>query len=226
MSELKKTNQDIDWIFFDVGGVILDDDEYENLRIDEIYRIVHIFDNRISKAQVIDAHPRVSAMVGNLNDNFLSFFITDPQKLYMARNMMAGSRQKLSETRGSVRPETSEVLSRLALRYKIGLIANQPVQIRRILEEAGIDEHIAHFKISEDHGLCKPDVRYFQAVLNENGTTPEKSIMIDDNIERGLLPAKHIGMTTVWFKNYERTETPAGQIDYTITSLKDLLKFL
>lgn len=212
-----------EWIFFDVGGVLLDDSAYEEKRIDELFHTIHIFDNRVSRNQVADALPRASAMVGKLNDNLLGLFITDNKKLYMARNLMAGKRQTMYENRGTVRAEASHVLAELAKNFKIGLIANQPKSTRELLEEAKITDYIDHFKVSDDHGLAKPDVRYFRAVLNETGTVAEKSMIVDDNIERGLLPAKRIGMKTVWYKSTERRDVPMSSIDHVITNLNELL---
>lgn len=213
----------VEWIFFDVGGVLLDDSNYESARIDNLHHTIHIFDSRISRQQIVEALPKASAMSGQLNDNILAMFINDSQKLHMARNLMAGKRQAMYEDRGEIRPNTFEVLTKLSQGYKIGLIANQPKTTRELLIATGLDKLINHFKVSDDHGLSKPDVRYFKAVLNECGATADKSIIVDDNIERGLLPAKRIGMTTVWFKNAERLDPPTGSIDYTIHDLSELL---
>lgn len=214
----------IDWIFFDVGGVILDDHLYEKTRIDELFHVIHIFDSRVTRQQVADAMPAASARVGQINENILSMFIPDISKLHMARNMMAGKRQIMYKNRGVVRPEALEVLSALSQNYNLGLIANQPKSSRDLLASSGLDKFFNHFKVSDDHGLAKPDVLYFKTVLKENGAEAQNSIMIDDNIERGLLPAKRLGMTTVWFKTSDRNDPPLASVDCTITNLKELLK--
>lgn len=213
----------IDWIFFDVGGVLVDDTEYKQVRINALHRAVRIFDSRISRQQIIDSWPRASAMVGNLTDNLLSLFISDSQKMQMARNLLAGQKQAMFEARGKLRPETKEILEKLSKKYKLGLIANQPASTRKIMEDAGLVDYFAHFKVSDDHGFSKPDVRYFKAVLDETGADPERSMIIDDNIERGLLPAKKIGMTTVWYKLRDRQDYPKDKLDHIVTELVELL---
>ena len=47
--------------------------------------------------------------------------------------------------------------------------------------------------------------------------------MIDDNIERGLMPAKKLGMKTIWFDWGIRKDYP-DWIDYKIQKLEDLLQ--
>ena len=214
----------ISWIFFDIGGVLVDDSEYEQLRIDTLYKTIKIFDSTTSRKNILDAIPKASSMTGLLNDNILNIFLRDKQKLYMAKNLIASKRHALSEAAANakVRPETKNVLSELSKNFQLGLIANQPKSTRESLEEADILQYFSHSLMSEDHGYRKPDLRYFKSVLDDCDTEPEKSAIIDNNIERGLLPAKKIGMTTVWYRLPDKKYIENSSIDYTISNLSEL----
>ncbi len=74
------------------------------------------------------------------------------------------------------------------------LIANQHESIRKKLDEAGVLQYFTHTTVSNEYKLEKPDSRIFSSVLEEVGVDSKNTVMIDDNIERGLIPAKEIGM--------------------------------
>ncbi len=216
----------IDWIFFDVGGVLLDHNEYEQLRIDTLYKTIKIFDSSISRKNILDVIPKASSMTGLLNDNILNLFLRDKQKLYMAKNLMASKRHALTEAAANakIRPEAKNVLSQLSQKYQLGLIANQPKSTRELLEETGVSQYFSHFLVSDDHGFRKPDLRYFKSVLDDCNTEAKDSIIVDNNIERGLLPAKKLGMTTVWYRSLDKKLVDNPAIDYTISNLYELVE--
>lgn len=215
----------IDWIFFDIGGVLIDDSEFEQLRVDTLYKTIKIFDSATSRKNVLDAIPKASSMTGLLNDNILNLFLRDKQKLYMAKNLMASKRHMLSEAAANavIRPEAKSVLTELSKRFQLGLIANQPESTRKLLEESGISQYFSHFMVSEDHGFSKPDLRYFKSVLDDCDAEPEKSAIIDNNIERGLFPAKKIGMTTIWYRSPDKRLIENPSIDHIISNLLELI---
>lgn len=216
----------IEWIFFDVGGVLLDDSLYESLRLEILTKIIRIFDSSISRHNIIESIPKASAMPGILNDNILNLFLRDKQKLYMAKNLLASRKHDLREmaSKSQLRPDAKSVLSSLHKTYKLGLIANQPQSTKELLNSFGVSKYLSHALVSDDHGFRKPDLRYFQAVLNECNVSAERSVLIDNNIERGLLPAKKLGMTTIWFNTVDKPNNENKSIDYQIKNLSDLLK--
>ncbi len=113
----------------------------------------------------------------------------------------------------------------LSRSYKLGIIANQHHSIINKLEKAGLLNYFTLADVSEDYHFEKPDPRLFTAVFSATGAIPTRSIMIDDNIERGLAPAKKFGMTTVWYKLREYSK-PLSSVDYTITNLIELENIL
>lgn len=215
----------IDWIFFDVGGVLIEDDVFEETRRSLLLRTLRVIDSSITQSNLDEMILKASSMTGPINDNVLNLFIRDKQKLYIARNFLAGRKNELNEvaTQNCVRKEAKIVLGKLAKKYQLGLIANQPTANKNLLEEAGISKFLNHFLVSQEHGFGKPDLRYFQSVFNATGANPESSAMVDNNIERGLSPAKKLKMTTVWYKNKNKADIASRDIDHTIENLNELL---
>ena len=221
MTEKDNANHQIEWIFFDTLGVLFDNTNHEQKKIDEVHHTIRIFDSRITRQQIVDSIPKASIISGKLEDNLLGLFITDSHKLHMARNLMAGKIQAMSESSNKVRPEAKVILSSLAKKYHLCLIADNSEIDPRELEIAELYDFV---QFSGELGLAKPDVRYFMAMLGQHNVEAFSSAIVADNIERVLLPAKRIGITTVWFKKTSREDAPLGQIDFTIENLNQLLE--
>lgn len=74
----------------------------------------------------------------------------------------------------------------------------------------------------------KPDIRIFEYALDKANCIPQDACMIGDRLDNDILPAKSLGMKTVWIKQgfgalqkpFSKSEEP----DYTISSLSELLK--
>ena len=103
----------------------------------------------------------------------------------------------------------------------MGLLANQPVSVKEKLDKAGVLQYFKFQDVSENFNLRKPDPEFFKAIFKAAGADPKESAIIDDNIERGLIPAKKLGMTTVWFKLEDREAV--NDIDFAVSNLNALL---
>ena len=215
MNNIKK----IKWIFFDIGGVLVDDSEYENRRIDSIYKTVKNYRPDITKKDILEVRPKASGMLGGLTANIVSLFLKEEDK----RQTVLRDIDKNWRNRdiSAVRPEAKNILEKLSEKYNLGLMANQPVKVRERLERSDLLKYFRIKKVSEDFNLSKPDPAFFKLILQKCNTNPEQVAIIDDNIERGLIPAKKLGMTTVWFKLEER-DVP-DSVGYAVSNLDGLL---
>jgi HAD superfamily hydrolase (TIGR01509 family) len=219
------TKNIIKCIFFDIGGVLFDDSKAEQLRKKYLLEVLNLWDREITSANIEKVIPKASGIIGKLNDNILGEFIKNkPAFSAASEQMMRLWKDKVRYHQNSkVRPEAKSVLKVLSEKYMLGILANQALPTKERLIQAGVEKYFEHFTVSAEYDLEKPDPRFFKAIFRAAGANPKQSVIIDDNIERGLLPAKKLGMTTVWYKRAERKDIPESQIDYTIKSLKDLL---
>lgn len=224
MSDLRNS---IDWIFFDVGGPLVSDAAALQRRIDTNLRVLRQYLPDLTRQQIIDLWPKASAINGSIDENLVHLLVGDPAVAKQAHDQIQHEKQKQPSYLETlvVRNEAASVCGELSKHYKLGLIANQHSGVKEILSAAGILQHFTHQKVSHDYGLIKPDPAYYQAVLSDTGANPLRSVMIDDNIERSLMPAKKFGMKTIWYKLEDR-QAPPEIVDYTITKLEDLLEIL
>jgi HAD superfamily hydrolase (TIGR01549 family) len=64
----------------------------------------------------------------------------------------------------------------------------------------GILQYIDLVIASAEEGVAKPYRRIFEIALNRANCIPEQSVMIGDRIDNDIIPAKAIGMKTIWIK--------------------------
>lgn len=128
-------------------------------------------------------------------------------------------------------PDAEKTLSYLKGKgYKLGIIANQLSGAKVRLKDFGILEYFETFAISSELGIQKPDERIFLWALKAFGCTAQDAVMIGDRIDNDIIPAKRIGMKTVWInRNPNMTKMDSGLLDiadhvvYSLDGLRDLL---
>ena len=218
-----KLARTINWLFFDAGGVLLDETQHEQQRINLILEVVKEYKSEINREAVSKIRPEASTMLGGLTTNMIRLLVPDQiqQESAIKKVKTLGKRADQCDY-AFVRPEAKGVVENLSEKYNLGLLANQPISTKEKLKQAGVLQYFKFQDVSEDFKLKKPDPEFFKAIFKATGADPRKSAIIDDNIERGLIPAKKLGLTTVWFKLEDRTIPKS--IDFTITKLNELLE--
>jgi len=97
---------------------------------------------------------------------------------------------------------------------------------RRVLQAIGVNEHF--HEIHDIHASsyrAKPDPHGYALLCERLGIDPVHALLVDD-MARNLVPAKELGMTTVWVDNgSERGDDgyDTTMIDYRITDVADWL---
>jgi len=199
--------KDIDWIFFDVGGVLADDAEFEKVRDRMVIEAVAGLRPALTPEELTAARSKASGTVGHLTENMIAALVDDSVMRISAQSRVKELQKKFPpySSLSRIRPEAGRVLAALARHYRLGIMANQPKSTKERLTAAGIVGLFSQSGMSHDYGFHKPDRRLYEAVLAETGARPSRSVMVDDNYERGLRTAKSLGLKTVWF-----TEGGAG----------------
>lgn len=77
---------------------------------------------------------------------------------------------------------------------------NQPLGTSERLENLGVRKYIDLIIASAEEGVSKPDRRIFEIALERSRCRPENAVMIGDRIDNDIVPAKQLGMKTIWIK--------------------------
>jgi putative hydrolase of the HAD superfamily len=138
--------------------------------------------------------------------------------------------QRIGErfTRDSLRQlaESASILSRLAGRYRIGVVSNFYGNLQAVLDEAGLSPSISVAVDSTLAGCKKPDPRIFQAALDVLGAAPAQAVFVGDSLRRDMAGARGMGMRHVWLRP-EGTASNGGPCcpgDPVIARLSEILR--
>lgn len=119
------------------------------------------------------------------------------------------------------------LLKRLCSLYKMGVVSNFYGNVSTICQEAGLAESLAAILDSTQLGFGKPNPEIFRRALQALDVAAEESIFIGDSYDRDILPARGLGMKTIWVKGpYPRLPADAGPVDNWISSLTELESLL
>lgn len=203
--------ENIDWLFFDIGSTIVDEHlAYEhrmrdiadssNLTYSSVYDIAIEFYKQNKKGDL-----EVAKLLGVE----LTKWHTEDEILY---------------------EDASECLKILSTRYKIGIIANQLFGTKERLEKCGILKYIDLVIASAEEGVSKPDRKIFEIALKRSDCKPSNAVMIGDRIDNDIIPAKLIGMHTIWVKQgfgqYWNITQEIEKADCTIHKLMEICDVL
>ena len=199
----------IKWIFFDVGSTLVDETE--------------AYDHRVRD------------MIVGTGINFQEF---DKVRIALAGQGFDGNSEAIKYFRLEKTPWRSEdeipfsdaqsTLETLCRKgYKLGIIANQNPGLEKRLEDWGLRQYFEVIAASAEIGYAKPDKEIFESAFELAGCTAQECVMVGDRLDNDIIPAKSVGMKTVWVKNglakYQNTDLGKGVADHQIRSLSELL---
>jgi HAD superfamily hydrolase (TIGR01662 family) len=95
-----------------------------------------------------------------------------------------------------------------AEKYRLGIIANQPSEVRSALRRDGLDTFFDTWGVSDDLGMQKPDPKLFEFALQIARVEPRAAVMVGDRLDYDIRPAKRAGMRTVWMLRGEAPHDP------------------
>lgn len=127
-------------------------------------------------------------------------------------------------------PDAFHCLEQLHMKYKIGIIANQTLGTKERLHWHGILPFIDLVIASAEEGVAKPDNRIFEIALERSACLPQNAVMIGDRIDNDIIPARQIGMKTIWIRQgygkYWNISNEGETPDCTVNSLAELCTIL
>ncbi|MBQ1256032.1 MAG: HAD family hydrolase, partial [Clostridia bacterium] len=120
-------------------------------------------------------------------------------------------------------PDACDTLTDLKARgYRLGIIANQNPGLEKRLEDWGLRQYFDVIVSSAEIRYAKPDREIFEKAFEMAGCTAEESVMVGDRLDNDMLPAKDIGMKTVWMKSGLAKYQTSEIADFQIQSLGEL----
>lgn len=183
-------------IFFDVGNILVSDDPSGCYIYRRLYERITAEGTEISERDFF-ANRVAHLLGGGSLWSYVAQYIPEQE----FKDWQIEVRRHMYESWGRYSPafpSMQNVPARLAERYRLGLLANQPAQVEDLLAERGQLHFFDVRGISDKVGLKKPDPAFFQWGLEQAGVQPHEALMIGDRIDNDIRPAKALGMRTLW----------------------------
>src|SRR3989338_4287600 len=121
--------KNIKWLFFDIGGVLVDESRLTQWKRNAIYRVAKKFLPGLTTGDITTLWSLASRKKGGIAKNIFLQLLKKPQQVEKAYAQY----QKLQKEKGEIllpfRPGVKKVISQLAKKYQLGIIANQPKKI-------------------------------------------------------------------------------------------------
>jgi HAD superfamily hydrolase (TIGR01549 family) len=196
------------WIFFDIGSTLVDESECYEVRYKETTD-----GTDVSYQEFKDKIIELAATNDNPYKEAVKFFGLQKTKWY----------KELEKPY----PFTESVLAKLSEKYKLGIIANQSAGSEKRLVDWGIGKYFDLVIASAEEGVEKPNPEIFKIALDRAKCESHNAVMVGDRLDNDIIPAKKIGMKTVWVKQAFAKYQPDSDIpDYIINTLDEINNIL
>jgi FMN phosphatase YigB (HAD superfamily) len=96
-------------------------------------------------------------------------------------------------------PDAIACLQALKTRgFKVGLSGNQPARAEELLNSFGLP--VDYIASSSSWGIEKPDVRFFQKILEITALEAHEVAYVGDRLDNDILPALELGMKAIFLR--------------------------
>lgn len=203
--------KNIEWLFFDVGSTIVDERLAYEHRFKDIARLA-------------------DRPYADVCETALGFYRENKKgDLETAKRFGVALTQWHQEDE-VLYDDAARCIEVLSRKYKIGIIANQTLGTEERLTKYGVMQYIDLVIASAEEGIAKPDKRIFEIALRRANCSPASAIMIGDRVDNDIVPAKMLGMRTIWIKQgfgqYWNVTEEKEKADYIVDNLTEICGIL
>jgi putative hydrolase of the HAD superfamily len=93
------------------------------------------------------------------------------------------------------------------------------------LSRVNLRQYFQYLFTSRELGYKKPDPAFYREILRRLQLKPEDCIAVGNSYEKDILPAKTVGMHTIWYLTHPGS-VPAPCADFTLTSMDELAQVI
>lgn len=191
-------------MFFDVGGVLYDDTVYARawnraLREAGARFTDEEFDEEYTAAR--------AAQSGSFRRRLMARFLPDAD----LRTLESIAERFWKYPPSARYDDAIPCLERLRGLYRLGVIANQPGEVRAAMARDGMAGFFEVWGISDELGVGKPDPTLFELAARGAGVAPADAVMVGDRLDYDVRPAKRVGMRAIWMLRGEAPDDPTPE---------------
>ena len=212
-------------VTFDIGGVIYSDDVFKRA----VFAALNKLSTGVKQAafdQVYQEH--LKSQSGSLRSKLCEHFLGSLEK---RDELMQIATQNWLFTPDDLYQDSKASITALkSAGAKIGIVANQPASVVDSLKADQIYDLIDFLGVSAIVGIEKPNPAIFELAISKLATPANQIIHIGNRIDTDVLPAKKLGMKTIWVRRGEANPDPTAadlaQADITVDDLTNLTQLI
>lgn len=212
-------------VTFDIGGVIYSDDVFKRA----VFTALNKLSTGVKQAdfdQVYQEH--LKSQSGSLRSKLCEHFLGSLEK---RDELMQIATQNWLFTPDDLYQDSKASITALkSAGVKIGIVANQPASVVESLKADQIYDLIDFLGVSAIVSIEKPNPAIFELAISKLATPADQIIHIGNRIDTDVLPAKKLGMKTVWVRRGEANSDPTAadlaQADITVDDLTNLSQLI
>ncbi|MBO3803011.1 MAG: HAD family hydrolase [Candidatus Brockarchaeota archaeon] len=181
------------WIFFDVGGVLVNEEATLKHFASTIQGLLAGHGIRVPVEKIERIQLEAARGFGSVTRAVISSLTPDKG----IGNKVYGDLWRKARNLDEPYPEAVEVLRRLSSAYGLGVIANQLPGSRERLRRFGFTKYLSVYALSDELQVSKPDDAIFSYALKAANCMPSEAVMVGDRVDNDIIPAKRLGMRSV-----------------------------
>jgi HAD superfamily hydrolase (TIGR01549 family) len=209
----------VEMVFFDIGGVLYDDTVYARAW----HRALRDSGARFTDDEFEEEYTRArTAQSGSFRRRLVARFLPDAD----LRELEALAARFWHYPPTALYGDAVPCLEELRGRYRLGVIANQPGEVRAAMRRDGLEPFFEVWGVSDELGVGKPDPALFELAVKAADVAPQAGVMVGDRLDYDIRPAKRVGLKAIWVLRGEAPDDPTpeqlGETDGAIRGLGEL----
>jgi len=225
------TERHMTWLFFDVGGTLLNEDRLFAYQEELILTLLNEAGCEVTEREFASAIRSARKYYLPRYASHLIYVFTEKYELYeeiSKKYERITNRLSFKQYSDLVEPmpEIKDICLELKSSFRLGLIGNQPGMARKKLEREGLLDMFEVHALSAEMGMRKPDLRFYLGALAMAQCAPSEAAMIGDRLDNDIYPARTLGLTTVRLKTgpyrHQPVLSPEYLPHYTVNNTREL----
>jgi putative hydrolase of the HAD superfamily len=185
-------------VLLDAGGVILDESEHEEVRAQIAVEILNAIISEYSVSiYCSDIEEAVKSFCPNIYQYIFWKYLKNDRSLF--DKLYASYLDKWQQRKPPHKLTSgfeSEVRA-ICRNFKVGIAGQYGQELLDLLEKRSILDCFTYRLTQDDFSITKPDLRYYEQIVEACGVDPQQCIMVGDRIDKDIIPAKQLGMKTI-----------------------------
>ena len=209
----------IEIVFLDIGGVLYDDTVYARAW----NRALRDAGATFTDDEFEEEYARARAeQAGSFRRRLIARFLPDAD----LRELEGIAARYWTYPPSALYEDAIPCLEALRGRYRLGVIANQPGEVRTAMQRDGLEPFFEVWGVSDELGVGKPDPRLFELAARTARVDATAAVMVGDRLDYDVRPAKLVGMRAIWMLRGEAPDEPTpdqlAEADGSVRTLTEL----